>query len=57
MAAAPAWLAEKAKSYYRDAERLEGEAQVGDMTGAQWATVYRAVAEGLKACARGLGES
>lgn len=47
------WLTERRRAYFEDARRLAemGDEQIADMTAAQWAVVYRAVANELKKCA------
>lgn len=46
-------LAAKRRTYWDDARRLAamGDERFGDMSAAQWAIVYRAVAEELGRCA------
>lgn len=52
------WLAEKSKSYFRDAQAIEWTPSVAadlaentGLTAEQWAIVYRAVASELRKCA------
>lgn len=47
------WLTAKGRSYWADSRRLAamGDEIIGDLTGDQWAIVYRAVAEELRKCA------
>ena len=54
--AAAEWLAARSRSYHADARNLEhNEDDLGlidGMTSAEWAIVYRAVAEELRKCAK-----